>query len=263
MSEMVLRRTIEDGVAEITLNRPAKRNALTREFIAQLTQAVAAVAADTSARMMVLSAIGPAFCAGMDLDEMQSRAADPNAHTEWDRDARDYRDLLIAIFKLDVPTLAVVQGPAIAGGFGLILACDLVLASTKAQFALPEPKRGISPAVVSPLLIHRVGFGSAMPALLTSQTVAADEAFRLKLCHYLVAPEQLESARSEVAASILSGAPGALAMTKRLVRSFAEETLLEQLEAGRKVSAEARQTSEAREGLNAFLEKREPGWHAP
>jgi len=201
------------------------------------------------------------FCAGMDLDEMQSRAAQPNAAAEWDKDASDYRDLVAAILKLDVPTLAVVQGPAIAGGFGLVLACDLVLASTAARFALPEPQRGISPAVVSPLLVYRIGAGPAMPILLAGKTLNGEEAYRLGLCHVLVAPDHLEASRQELATSILAGAPGALAMTKRLMRSFAEATLLAQLEAGRKVSAEARNTAEAREGLAAFLEKREPNWN--
>jgi methylglutaconyl-CoA hydratase len=154
-----------------------------------------------------------------------------------------------------------VQGPAIAGGFGLVLACDLVLASTAARFALPEPKRGISPAVVSPLLLYRIGAGPAMPLLLAGTTLTGEEALRLGLCHQIVAPEQVAASRLEWAASILTGAPGALAMTKRLVRRFTQETLLAQLEAGRKVSAEARSTAEAREGLAAFLEKREPDWN--
>ena len=178
--------------------------------------------------------------------------------------AQDYRDLLLRIVQLDVPTLAIVQGPAFAGGFGLVLACDLVLVSSKAQFALPEPKRGISPAVVSPLLIHRVGFGAAMPILLTGQVVTADEAHRLHLCHYRVRPESLESARAEVTASILAGGPEALAMTKRLVRHFAESTLPRgRSQAGRKVSALCARHAEAREGLNAFLDKREPSWSQP
>jgi methylglutaconyl-CoA hydratase len=252
---------VSDGVAEVTLNRATRRNALSRALISQLTVAVTNVAAAASTRLVVLSANGPVFCAGMDLGEMQNRAQQPNARTEWERDATDYRDLVAAIWRLDVPTVAVVQGPAIAGGFGLVLACDLVLASTAARFALPEPRRGISPAVVSPLLVYRMGAGPAMPILLAGTTLTGEEAYRMGLCHVLVAPENLETSRHELTTSILTGAPGALATTKRLVRSFAEETLLAQLEAGRKVSAEARNTAEAREGLAAFLEKREPNWN--
>ncbi len=259
--ESLVTLAVRDGVAEVTLNRADRRNALSRALIAQLTATVAKAAANTSTRLVVLSANGPVFCAGMDLGEMQSRARQPNARAEWEQDASDYRDLVAAIWRLDVPTLAVVQGPAIAGGLGLVLACDLVLASTAARFALPEPIRGISPAVVSPLLVYRIGAGAAMPILLAGKTLTGEEAHRIGLCHVLVTAENLVASRQELSASILSGAPGALAMTKRLVRSFAETALLAQLEAGRKVSAEARNTAEAREGLAAFLEKREPSWH--
>jgi methylglutaconyl-CoA hydratase len=243
----------------LTLDRPAKRNALSRELVAQLTAAVAA-AADPTTRLLVLSANGPAFCAGMDLDEMQQRAQAADAHQEWDTDARNYRDLLVAIFQLDVPTLAVVGGPAIAGGLGLVLACDLVLASTDAKFALPEPKRGISPAIVAPLLIHRIGVGPASPLLLAGQMLNGEEAYRLGLCHYLATPDKLAQRRSEIEATVLSGSRQALAMTKQHLRSLFESTLLEQLDSGRKISAEARRTPEAREGLAAFLEKRSPRW---
>jgi methylglutaconyl-CoA hydratase len=261
MTEPLVTVEISNGVADITLDRPAKRNALSRVLIAQLAGAVAHVATDGSTRLVLFSANGPAFCAGMDLDEMQNRAQQANAGAEWEQDASDYRDLLVAILRLDVPTLAIVQGPAIAGGFGLVLACDLVLASTAARFALPEPKRGISPAVVSPLLVYRMGAGPAMPILLAGQTLTGEEAHRLGLCHTLAMPANLEPSRQELVTSILTGAPQALAMTKRLVRSFSQTALIEQLEAGRKVSAEARRTTEAREGLAAFLEKREPSWN--
>ena len=263
MKDSLVTVAISDGVAEVTLDRPAKRNALSRSLLAELAAAVAHVAADASTRLVVLASNGPAFCAGMDLDEMQNRAQEPNAAAEWEQDASDYRNVLVAILRLDVPTLAVVQGPAIAGGFGLVLACDLVLASTAARFALPEPKRGISPAVVSPLLVYRMGAGPAMPLLLAGQMLTGEEAHRLGLCHVLAAPANLDASRQELTAHILAGAPQALAMTKRLVRSFSQTALFEQLEAGRKVSAEARRTTEAREGLAAFLEKREPSWNQP
>ncbi len=260
MQDPVVKQSIARGVAEIRLNRPAKRNALSRELVTQLLDAVRRVAADSSARVLVVSADGPVFCAGMDLGEMQGRAQLANAEAEWDRDAGDYRDLLVALYRLDIPTIALVQGPAIAGGFGLVLACDLVLASTEATFAMPETRRGISPAVVSPLLIHRVGEGPAMPILLTGQVVKAEEAGRLGVCHYVVAKDSLDAFCRQIVDSILAGAPGALAMTKRLVRSFAEARLMEELAAGQKVSAAARRTAEAREGLAAFLEKRKPNW---
>ncbi len=160
-----------------------------------------------------------------------------------------------------MPTVAVVQGPAIAGGFGIVLACDLVIASTAARFALPELRRGISPAVVSPLLIYRIGAGPATPILLADQVWTARRPIAWDCVTSWRRRKSSIPLGDELATSILTGAPAALAMTKRLMRSISQATLFEQLEAGRKVSAEARRTAEAREGLTAFLEKREPNWN--
>jgi methylglutaconyl-CoA hydratase len=260
MTERLVKLTLTNGVAQVTLDRPARRNALTRELLAQLAATVAEAAANAATRLIVLEGNGPAFCAGMDLDEMQQRASAPDSRAQWDQDASGYRDALVALLRADVPTLAVVHGPAIAGGFGLVLACDLVLATSNAKFSLPEVKRGISPAVVSPLLLYRIGHGPAMPLLLDGELITGEEAYRLGICHYLSSPEELADKRQKIVNSLLGGAPQALAVTKRLVRGFALETLIQQLEAGRKVSAEARASSEAREGLAAFHEKRDPKW---
>jgi methylglutaconyl-CoA hydratase len=260
MTERLVKVSIKSGVARVTLDRPARRNALSRELLGQLTAAIGEATADASTRLVVLEGSGPVFCAGMDLDEMQQRASAPDARAQWDRDASDYRDALVAILRVDVPTLAVVQGPAIAGGFGIVLACDLVLSTPTAKFSLPELKRGISPAVVSPLLLYRIGNGPSMPLLLEGSSINGEEAHRLGLVHYLSPPERLGERRDELITSMLTGAPQAAMLTKRLVRSFALDSLIAQLEAGRKVSAEARAGSEAREGLAAFQEKRQPNW---
>jgi methylglutaconyl-CoA hydratase len=260
MTQRLVKLTMTDGVAQITLDRPARRNALTRELLSQLSATIAEAGANPATRLVVLDGSGPAFCAGMDLDEMQQRASAPDARAQWDQDAAGYRDALVAILRVDTPTLAVVHGPAIAGGFGVVLACDLVLATPNAKFSLSEVKRGISPAVVSPLLLYRIGNGPSMPLLLEGRTIDGEEAYHLGLCHYLTSSECLAEARHELVNSLLSGAPQALAMTKRLVRSFALDQLIQQLEAGRRVSAEARASTEAREGLAAFKEKREPKW---
>ena len=115
----LIRFTLNDGVARITLNRPKKRNALSRELIAQLSQAVEEIAADDSVRLLVLCSTGSVFCAGMDLEEMQDRAGEPNAIELWQQDTQSYHDLLVKLFTLTLPTLAVVQGPALAGDLDL------------------------------------------------------------------------------------------------------------------------------------------------
>jgi len=252
--------TINDGVARLMLDRAGKRNALSRELIAQLSEAVENVAADDSVRLLVLCGAGSVFCAGMDLEEMQDRAGEPNAIELWQQDTQSYHDLLVKLFTLTLPTLAVVQGPALAGGLGLVLACDLVLAAENAFFSLPEPKRGITAAVVTPMLIHRIGYGAATFLLLSGERISAAEANRLGLCHEVLAGTKLPERERELTQSILTGAPSALAKTKQFLIDSIWPTLSQQLEAGMQISAQARESADAREGLAAFLEKREANW---
>jgi methylglutaconyl-CoA hydratase len=263
MTEPLVGLTFDDAVARITLARPAKRNALTRTLIEELLSAVEQVRSNSTVRLAVLSAAGPAFCAGMDLGEMQQRAGQPDASEQWREDTRVYRELLFGLFTLDAPTLAVVQGPAIAGGLGLVLACDMVLASEEAVFGLPEPKRGITAAVVAPFLIHRVGPGQATHVALSGQNLSAEQALRVGLCHEVVPGPLLSERAAQICDSILSGSPSSLAVTKRHISACAAKHLSEQLDVGMAISAAARESADAREGLKAFLEKRPPSWARP
>lgn len=249
-----------DGVAWLTLARPGKRNALTREFLVELRRRVEEAAGDDAVRVLVLDAEGPVFCAGMDLGEMQARATAPDADPQWQADAAAYRDLLVSLVSIPKPTLAVVQGPAVAGGLGLVLACDMVLAADGASFALPEPKRGITAAVVTPLLVYRVGPGQAHRLLLGGAAISAEEAQQIGLCHATATASELATRTEALLHDVLSGSPEALAMTKRHLLATAGSELFEHLERGMLVSAQARATADAREGLSAFLEKRPPCW---
>ncbi|MEX2287501.1 MAG: enoyl-CoA hydratase-related protein [Planctomycetaceae bacterium] len=260
MSDSLVTFSIDDGIARIALNRPDKRNALTRELIAEFSHAIEDTADDDSVRLLIVSANGPAFCAGMDLDEMQQRAALPDASAEWQRDTQVFRDLIASLVWLPVPTLAVVQGAALAGGFGLVLACDMVLAAETAVFVLPEPKRGITAAVVAPLLIYRVGVGQAGYLLLSGRNISAREAHRIGICHEVVPADSLSAREHDLTRSILTGAPSALRKTKQLILDTAATHLAAQLDVGMTVSAQARETADAREGLSAFLDKRTPRW---
>lgn len=263
MSDALVNLTIDDDVAQLTLNRPAKRNALTREFLNEIADAVRTVAGDESARVLVLQAAGPVFCAGMDLKQMEDRAASPQAAEEWRHDTEIYRDVLVSLLSLKIPTLAAVQGPALAGGLGLMLACDMVVAADSAFFALPEPKRGITAAVLTPLLIYRVGNSWAGYILLSGQNVSAADARRFGLCHDVVTDGELANRTARLVRSILSGAPSSLAITKRQIAAYSGGRLIDQIDAGMKASAEARETSDAREGLSAFFQKRNPAWQPP
>ncbi len=207
--------SLEHGVIRIRLNRPEKRNALTRDFIEQVLKQVLLVRERPKARLLVFEAAGPVFCAGMDLGEMRERAASDNAHDEWQEDSRVLTELFSAIYQLEIPTLAVVQGAAIAGGMGLVLACDLVIASEAATFGLPEPARGITAAIVTPLLIHRIGTGPATQLLLSGNLWSARRAMAAGLCLSVVAADAMTESVNEQIGRILQGAPSALAITKR------------------------------------------------
>jgi methylglutaconyl-CoA hydratase len=251
---------IDRGVAKLVLDRPDKRNALRREFIEELIAATERISADSSVRVMVLKAHGDAFCAGMDLGQMQERAASGAAPSEYQRDSEVYCRLLTQIFELPVPTIAAVQGPALAGGMGLVCACDIVIAVESAFFMLPEPMRGITAAMVTPLLIHRVGAGQAGYMLLSAEKVGAIDARRMGLVHDVVESSELDNRVDQVIKSVLGGAKSAFALTKRHLRDCLSADTAELVRRSIEVSAVARESGEAREGLAAFLEKRKPCW---
>jgi methylglutaconyl-CoA hydratase len=258
--EPLLHSETRAGVAFLTLARPQKRNALTREFLSQLETALRELADRRELRALVLRAEGAAFCAGMDLGEMQARAQSPGASREYDEDARRYAEVILRLYDLSCPTVAVVQGPALAGGVGLVLACDVVLCGESASFCLPEPVRGIVAAMVSPLLQYRAGSGVATYLLLSGVTLSAELAKSWGICHDVVPTAELSERVEQVLGSILKGAPSALALTKSFLRECGTRSMRDLLERSRQVSAQARESDAAREGLAAFLEKRQPAW---
>jgi methylglutaconyl-CoA hydratase len=251
---------VHEHTGTLVLNRPDKRNALSRELIADIDEALHDLHAQRGVRAVIVAASGPAFCAGMDLAEMQATSQEPDALARWHDDAKDYRDLVETMLRFPKPLVAAVQGPALAGGLGLVLACDIVLAAPEATFGLPEPKRGLVAAVVAPLMAFRIGGGRAAQLLLTAQTIASDEAHRIGLVHELVKRDQLWPRGQELAGVFAQCAPEALLMTKRMINETIGENLTTQLAAGAALSATARTTEAAKEGLAAFLEKREPRW---
>ncbi len=251
---------VHEHTGTITLDRPEKRNALSRELILELDQALHALHAQRGVRAVILAASGPAFCAGMDLAEMLAASKESDALARWHEDAAAYRDLLETMLRFPKPLIAAVQGAAMAGGVGLVLACDVVLASREATFGLPEPKRGVVAGMVAPLLTFRLGAGHAARLLLTAQSVSADEAYRIGLVHELLNGQQLWPRGQQIAAECAKCAPEALLLTKRMLNETIGEPLTTLLAAGAGVSATARTTEAAAEGLAAFLEKREPRW---
>jgi methylglutaconyl-CoA hydratase len=246
----------------IVLNRPDKRNALTRQLLADISQALDDLHQERAVRAVVITGEGTAFCAGMDLAEMQATAQMPqmDAWQQWHEDAVQYRELIDKLLQYPKPIIAAVNGPAVAGGIGLVAASDLVIAAEGAKFSLPEPRRGIVAGIVSPLLVFRVGASQAANLLLTCRTIDAAEAHRIGLVHEVVAVDQLISRAHAIAEEVAKSAPEAILLTKRLLNETIGEHLGTLLSAGAAASATARTTEAAAEGLAAFLEKREPKW---
>ena len=260
MTAPLIRIHIHDHAGTIILNRPEKRNALNRAMLAELQEAFGDLHLERRVRAVILTGAGPVFCAGMDLQEMLDTSREENARQRWQEDANLYRDLIEAMWRFPKPLIAAVNGPALAGGAGLVLGCDLVLASREARFGLPEPRRGIVAGLVAPLLAFRLGGSQAARLLLSADIIDAAEAHRIGLFHELAEADQLWPRAVAMAADCAQSSPDALQLTKRMLNEMIAEHLPTLLTAGAAVSATARTTEAAAEGLAAFLEKREPKW---
>jgi methylglutaconyl-CoA hydratase len=255
---VVVKKHLPSGT--IILQRPEKRNALSRQMLADLAQALDDLHQERKVRAVILTGAGTAFCAGMDLAEMQATSQQPDALAQWHRDAVQYRELLEKMLRFPKPILAAINGPVMAGGAGLLLASDIVIAATDATFGLPEPRRGLIAGTVAPLLVFRIGASHAAPLLLTGRTIPSAEAHRIGLFHELVPGDFVWARAQQVAEEVAGCAPEAIQLTKRLLNETIGEHLATLLSVGAADSATARTTEAAREGLAAFLEKREPKW---
>jgi methylglutaconyl-CoA hydratase len=255
---VLVKKNVPSGT--IILNRPDKRNALSRQMMRDIAQALDDFHQERKVRAVILTGAGTAFCAGMDLSEMQATSQQPDAFAQWHEDAVQYREILDRMLSFPKPIIAALNGPVMAGGVGLMLASDIVIAAAEAKCGLPEPRRGIVAGMVAPLLVFRVGASHAANLLLTTRTIDATEAHRIGLVHEVVNSELVWARAQEIAAEIAQSAPESIQMTKRLLNETIGEHLGTLLTAGAADSATARTTDAAREGLAAFLEKRKPKW---
>jgi len=244
-------------IATITLNRPEKRNAISAEMMAELVSAFGEV--DTSpARLLILTGAGKAFCSGMDLDSLKALATQSPA--EQLEDARRLAHMCRRIWSFPKPTIAAVNGHAIAGGCGIATLCDFTIAVPEAKFGYPEVRIGFLPAVVSIFLVRQVGEKNARDLLLTGKTIDAAEAHRLGMVTQIVPAEALIKAAQELAATLLAASPASLRTTKKLLCDFAAPEIDRELQRAIEESAGIRSTADFREGLASFLEKRAPRW---
>jgi methylglutaconyl-CoA hydratase len=245
------------AIGTITLNRPDKRNAISYELISEVVAALEHAAA-SPAQILIVTGAGSAFCAGMDLDNLKGLLGrTPEQNLE---ESRSMAGLFRAVYDFPKPTIAAVNGAAIAGGTGLATLCDFTLAVPEAKFGYTEVRIGFVPAIVSSFLIANIGEKRARDLLLTGRLFGAEEAHRLGLVNEIVAPDQLMPRALQLAAQLMENSPASLASTKRLLSSYSKEGLDRQVANAVTENAAIRQTADFKEGISSFLEKRKPRW---
>jgi len=260
LEEQLLRVTIDHyGVARLTMNRPDLRNAFNEQLIGEICDAMGRLNSDPNVRIIILTGAGNTFSAGADLNMMR-RVADYSAAENKD-DARRLGHMLRSIDDSDKPTIALVNGPALGGGVGLIAACDIAIAAEDAFFALSEVKLGLIPAVISPFVVRAISPRQARRYFITGERFDAAKAKEIGLIHMVTMASRLETTLDDVINNLLTGGPKAQGAAKELVKHVAyrpvEDGVMEET-AGR--IARTRASAEGKEGLNAFLEKRKPDW---
>jgi methylglutaconyl-CoA hydratase len=246
-----------DGITTITLNRSDKRNAISYELIADLTAALKAAAA-SHAQVVILTGAGSAFCAGMDLENLKQlvgRSDEQNL-----KDSETMAGLFRSLYDCPKPTIAAVNGAAIAGGTGLATLCDFTLAVPEAKFGYTEVRIGFVPGIVSSYLISNVGEKRARDLLLTGRLFGAHEAHQLGLVNEIVPADQLMHRAHALARQLMENSPASLRATKALLSTYAHDQLDRQLARAIHENAAIRQTADFKEGVTSFLEKRKPNW---
>ncbi|HTX98744.1 MAG TPA: enoyl-CoA hydratase-related protein [Bacteroidota bacterium] len=250
----------EGRKAIITLNRPEKRNALDETMVAELTGAFLAAGREPSVKVALLCAAGPAFCAGADLEYLQ-RIADQSLEANRE-DSGKLATLFRTIYELRKPVIAVVQGPALAGGCGLATVCDFILAGeTRSQFGYTEAHIGFVPAVVMTFLIRRVGEGRARELTLRGHLLSAREAFAIGLVSNVVSDEVLSAEADKLAEILMSENSGtSMALTKELIAKLGGLNLVDGLDFASNLNAAARMTPDCRSGIGNFLLHKNQEW---
>ncbi|SET26889.1 enoyl-CoA hydratase-related protein [Geodermatophilus poikilotrophus] len=253
MSDRVLQVERRRGVATLTLDSPANRNALSRAMRAQLRSALTEAIADESVRVVVLDHTGRVFCSGMDLSEAAGGAAE-------DQGVNEFPALLEAVWDSPKPVVGVVRGPARAGGVGLLAACDVVVAAEAATFAFTEVRIGIAPAVISAVVLPRMVPNVAHRLMLTGEVFEAPLALAGGLVDVVVPAEDVDACVAAQVEALGKGAPLALAETKRLLRAARTGPLAERFPSLLELSARLFAGEEGQEGIAAFREKRPARW---
>ncbi|MBX3709188.1 MAG: enoyl-CoA hydratase/isomerase family protein [Gammaproteobacteria bacterium] len=247
-----------ENIVTVTLNRPDKRNAMNGSLIAELLQILKMLANDDS-RVVIIEGSGDSFCAGGDIAWMQEIAS--GSEEKNYEDAQLLADLLYALYTFPKPTIALAHGVVLGGGLGLLAAADIAIAAKSAQFGLPEVKIGIAPSIISPYVIAAIGERLAHYYFLTGERFNADEASQFGLIHQITADDALMNAGIAVARILSENSSQALRAAKQLIRCVSKQKISKELtQETAEHLAELRTTTDAKEGLHAFLAKRKPKW---
>ncbi|GAB2687616.1 enoyl-CoA hydratase family protein [Saccharopolyspora gloriosae] len=253
MGDELVHRTVDAGIATITLDSPHNRNALSAQLRRELRDHLAAALAEDTVRVVVLAHTGPVFCAGMDLKESRSADADQQG-------VRELPELLEALWTSPKPVIAKLAGPARAGGVGIVAACDLAVAADTATFGFSEVRIGVVPAVISLTVLPRLQPRAAHELFLTGENFDAARAVEIGLLNSAVPAESLDAEVARYADLLTRGAPNALAATKELLRRPRAATISEDFDAVLELSASHFASEEGQEGIRAFAEKRPAAW---
>ncbi|MET0857593.1 MAG: enoyl-CoA hydratase/isomerase family protein [Telluria sp.] len=251
--------TMHERVATVTLDRPDVRNAFNEATIAELALAFDELGRDEDVRAIVLAANGTAFCAGGDLNWMKQMAGYSDAENL--ADAAKLADMLRTIYLCPKPVVAKIQGDCYAGGMGLVAACDIAVAVDEANFCLSEVKLGLIPATISPYVIKAMGENAARRYFLTAERFSAREAHRIGFVHEVVPAADLDATVAAIIKALVGNSPNAVKEAKVLVRDVVGRPVDNALlaDSAERIAA-IRASTEGREGVASFLEKRKPSW---
>jgi len=245
---------LRDGVARVTLNRPEKRNALDGEIVAELKAAFTASSSEAACRVVLLTGAGTDFCSGADLASLEKTAQ--ASILENRADARATADLFLMMRNHPRPVVAAVQGRALAGGCGIVSACDIILAAHSAQFGYPEVNIGFVPAMVMAILRRSVSEKAAFELVVTGEPVSAARAHELGLVHRVFADDRFAQEVETYVAKVAAKSASAIMLSKRLLYDMDSMSFEAALQAGVEINAIARQTEDCRKGVERFLKKK-------
>lgn len=252
--------TVDDrGVGRVTLNNPDKHNAFDDQIIGQLTEAFAAMAANSNVRLMILASEGKSFSAGADLGWMKRMAS--YSHAENLQDANALAEMLKVLYQMPQPTIARVQGAAFGGAVGLVSCCDMAVATSAASFAFSEVKIGLVPATISPYVIAAIGERAARRYFTTGERFDAAQALRIGLVNEVVDEDSIDDSINKLSDALLANGPQAVSGAKQLISNVSGKPIDQNLiDYTCETIADIRVSEQGQEGLQAFLGKTKPNW---